>query len=535
MHAALGTLLLLSTQLASAERVIEIDFKPTGNPQIAVWLEDTDGNFIDTLMVTRLTGTFGLGNRPGRGDFGGSYLWPYGSREMVLPVWAHHRGVEYDKLVFQDCRQDSLGWHEIHSSAEPFYCRPLTPAEQNVDAVSCPTTRFNTDKGIPLRLVQKNNPQCNRIAGIYKEKSFYPPRNDLATKDSSKDWNGVSDFHAINDLDAVSQATPPADQPYKITYRLPESFKDGDYIVWVEVNQAFDANKDHDYDFFVDPMLQDYGVKVLGQPSVIWNIPFKVGVEGWAAQSDKFVGYGSVDGQDGMVRPADSTISDTPETGAGRLLRVNGSEGNYQVRARFNPSSEGCDAAMPVPSLKKVSGDWQGVELLVETPLGNGSDVSRYEVRYAQGKDSIQSKDDFLAAVPGPVLEPPKGSQAMSVRLDLPRDQTTYTVAIRTYNRCGEPSEIAILEVKTEQRIFATVDACFVATAAHGAKYHQDVTTLRRFRDEVLLPTEVGLNVVELYYWAGPSAAEVISGNETLKSGTRLALKPLVWLIQAFE
>ena len=34
------------------------------------------------------------------------------------------------KIVFHDDKenyQDSLGWHESTSSAEPYYCRPLTP------------------------------------------------------------------------------------------------------------------------------------------------------------------------------------------------------------------------------------------------------------------------------------------------------------------------------------------------------------------------------------------------------------------------
>src|ERR1044071_5512937 len=73
---------------------------------------------------------------------------------MVLPVWAHKRNKLYDRIVFQDCRENSLGWHESISSTEPYYCRPLTPAENSVDAVTCPTTRFSTDKGIPVSHVQ---------------------------------------------------------------------------------------------------------------------------------------------------------------------------------------------------------------------------------------------------------------------------------------------------------------------------------------------------------------------------------------------
>lgn len=111
---------MLPAAVAVAQTEILIDFTADGRPQIAIWLEDAEKNFIDTVMVTRLVGTLGLGNRPGRSDFGSSILWPTGRREMALPIWAFRRGVEYERLVFQDCRESSLGWHDRDSSEEPF-------------------------------------------------------------------------------------------------------------------------------------------------------------------------------------------------------------------------------------------------------------------------------------------------------------------------------------------------------------------------------------------------------------------------------
>src|SRR5690349_16371695 len=110
----LASLLSGAPSAQTSERAIDVEFTPAGEPQIAIWLEDEQGRFVDTMMVTNLVGKFGLGNRPGRGDFGSAYLWPYGRREMALPVWAHRRNVEYDRLVFQDCRENSLGWHETN-------------------------------------------------------------------------------------------------------------------------------------------------------------------------------------------------------------------------------------------------------------------------------------------------------------------------------------------------------------------------------------------------------------------------------------
>lgn len=58
--------------------------------QMAIWLADEQGNFIDTVFVTSKTALKGIGNRGGELDD----RWG-GSRLSVLPVWAHHRGVDY--------------------------------------------------------------------------------------------------------------------------------------------------------------------------------------------------------------------------------------------------------------------------------------------------------------------------------------------------------------------------------------------------------------------------------------------------------
>ena len=72
---------------------------PARHLQIAVWIEDSAGNYVDTAYVTRSTGALGLGNRPGNALFKSAYRWPYGRREMVLPVWAHTRGQQYPYVI----------------------------------------------------------------------------------------------------------------------------------------------------------------------------------------------------------------------------------------------------------------------------------------------------------------------------------------------------------------------------------------------------------------------------------------------------
>src|SRR5262245_38497810 len=125
---ALATPLLLPRG-ADACRVLDFQLTPAADLQIAVWLEDADGNYVDTLFITQATGTYGLGNRPGIMEFNSDFKWPYGRRESVLPVWAHRRGVTYPRLVFQDGYDRDLSHAFTKSSPESYFCRPLRADE----------------------------------------------------------------------------------------------------------------------------------------------------------------------------------------------------------------------------------------------------------------------------------------------------------------------------------------------------------------------------------------------------------------------
>jgi hypothetical protein len=58
--------------------------------QMAIWLVNEQGVFVDTVYVTRKVAQKGLGNRGGEIDD----KWG-GSRLSILPVWVHQRGIDY--------------------------------------------------------------------------------------------------------------------------------------------------------------------------------------------------------------------------------------------------------------------------------------------------------------------------------------------------------------------------------------------------------------------------------------------------------
>ncbi|MCK4245298.1 MAG: hypothetical protein KAX20_06710, partial [Candidatus Omnitrophica bacterium] len=76
---------------------------------------------------------------------------------------------------------------------------------------------------------------------------------------------------------------------------------------------------------------------------------------------------------------------------------------------------------------------------------------------------------------------------------------------------------------------------CFIATAAYGTEMAEEVKTLTKFRDDVLLKTIAGKEFVELYYAISPPIAEFIRNKPIFRAITRIALQPLIWITTITE
>jgi hypothetical protein len=72
-------------------------------------------------------------------------------------------------------------------------------------------------------------------------------------------------------------------------------------------------------------------------------------------------------------------------------------------------------------------------------------------------------------------------------------------------------------------------EGCFIATAAYGTSSAEEIDTLRSFRDEVLLESTVGSQLVEWYYQASPPIADFMSGNSLLKTIVREIVVDPIW------
>jgi len=73
---------------------------------------------------------------------------------------------------------------------------------------------------------------------------------------------------------------------------------------------------------------------------------------------------------------------------------------------------------------------------------------------------------------------------------------------------------------------------CFIATAAYGTPFAEEINILRSFRDKRLNNNPLGYKFVKFYYKISPGIANVISKNEFLKKIVRIALKPIIEIVK---
>jgi len=77
---------------------------------------------------------------------------------------------------------------------------------------------------------------------------------------------------------------------------------------------------------------------------------------------------------------------------------------------------------------------------------------------------------------------------------------------------------------------------CFIATAAFGTKYVNEVIYLSNFRDKVLQKYILGRYFIKFYYKISPFLASIIEDHSTLKYLVRnILIKPMIHLMNYFK
>jgi hypothetical protein len=554
-----GVALLLASDSRAAppspddEALLEFHFDPAANLQIAIWLEGVDGSFVEDVFVTQATAKLGIGNRSGMFLFLSSWRAPYGPRESVLPIWAHRRGKTYPKIIFHDGYEPnhtSLGFHEASSSPESYFCRPLTPSEDLaiIDTMTCPSPAvFQSDKG-------EFSPG---------ETSVYPPRNDLTNFDDPGDGPDPIMYAALNELDMISRATPVAGQ-YFFAHRIRRGdVPEGPLVAWIEVSLEWDENADWEFDreddHWVDPMLAEYGREFLGQPAVVYRVEFDPAVPGYSSVAE-YAGYADWDGATGTVHPPDSTISISGSSGADRL-RIHDQFGES---ARFGVYNHGWDN-MSGDGDGDGDGDTDGECTTLDLPAVEGLTLTAkafdevtatftlpevpegIELSTIYAAWVTPETDDFQLGsgvdVPGipricrdagevGCIDAGPGDE-VSITIDQLFGNYTYTIGVSVEDACTNRSEIAVGEVTTPVQPFQTIEgACFVATAAWGAGWTDELRTLRAFRDAFMVDVPIASDLVRTYYAYGPVLANMIRDVPPARAAARLLLRPVVGIAE---
>lgn len=71
---------------------------------------------------------------------------------------------------------------------------------------------------------------------------------------------------------------------------------------------------------------------------------------------------------------------------------------------------------------------------------------------------------------------------------------------------------------------------CFIATAAYGTPFAQEIDALRDLRDNTLQNNALGRAFVKTYYTLSPPIADFIRNKPALRKIVRTILKPIVAL-----
>ncbi len=72
----------------------------------------------------------------------------------------------------------------------------------------------------------------------------------------------------------------------------------------------------------------------------------------------------------------------------------------------------------------------------------------------------------------------------------------------------------------------------FYCYASFGTPLAKETIILSRFRDKYLLNNLLGKEFVKLYYNFSPTVANFIEKKEWARYYTRMALKPIVWIVK---
>lgn len=569
--------------------MLRVNFTPTERAQIAIFLEDDEGNFVSTLALTHATALRGIGNRPGALQMNSGFRWPYGRREGVLPIWAHRRiksEAPFRRVIFQDRFTEGYAARNIDDySVDTYFCLSFSvehSKQDALDAVSCASV-FSSDKG---RYIDADDIEAGYAEpfelrpreAIMRPLSFsslYPPRLDLDDF-GAYDHLDLRNFRedareAMPSIDIVSMATPRGDTPFGLQWQIPDELPHGRYWLYVEISTEGDHNDYYSIARFPTPgtsgpnpsgdwdsWARNYGYPYRGQPSIVYRAPIEINGTQTFSEVDAPYGYGELHGADGRIRQIDHTITDDPRdrpgSGADRLRKI-GDEARLRVEAAFFTEEE-CSGELPRADAftgAAHSDERRSHHHAELSFIPRRGSVPIYDWEVAVSRTPILGEEDFERANNANAAE----IDTVALSLCVPDDDgtrrcpdydairsfeigqlsflTDYHIAIRAYDYCGRRGPIATTQLTTTELHYTTVSPCFIATAAFGSPLADELVSLRRFRDEFLMKHPSGRAFIRIYESLSPPIARFIAKSEERRAAVRAALRPITRAVRALN
>ncbi len=229
-----------------------------------------------------------------------------------------------------------------------------------------------------------------------------------------------------------------------------------------------------------------------------------------------------------------------------RLYSLN----SFSLRSEAPMSSEVAEALLDANAPTGLNGTVRGgVELEIESPLGNLGWVDRIEFRTQNGQLAA-TQTNFIT---------PRGSDEYSLVFNTPDSSRRGMMDVSIYLRSTPeipavtlPQHFEYRGAGIDRRLLTVLLAlliallglasggsggsssssgpCFIATAAYGTPMAAEIDTLRAVRDTYLLESAVGSAFVDAYYRVSPAVADVVAGSPFLAALVRVLLIPVVFL-----
>lgn len=166
---------------------------------------------------------------------------------------------------------------------------------------------------------------------------------------------------------------------------------------------------------------------------------------------------------------------------------------------------------------------WRAMRVFYKS-YTNTPDFSLLTPAEASYKDlEISTKDSTEVKIDDPRITGLENNTTYMFLIASVDEAYNVTGFFSTSSKIAQPGEVVGLLDGTD---------CFIATAAYGSKWDASVQTLRNFRSQILLRSDLGHWFVQFYYRHSPKLAAVIVDNEFLKASVRVILTPIVWIAE---